>query len=57
MSWPTSPPVWVGNCAQIDRVPECSDAIDQMIWDKHGLPLLFKGTDFSQTDIACVIKR
>lgn len=24
--------------AQLDRVPERSDAIDPLTWDKHGLP-------------------
>jgi antitoxin VapB len=39
--------------AQLDRVPERQLAFDPLEWDEHGLPLLFKGNDFSQTDIAC----
>ena len=50
---PDTPSRMTALLAQLDRVPERKDAFDPLEWDEHGLPLLFKGNDFSQTDIAC----
>ena len=38
--------------AQLDRIPDRPDATYPLPWDEHGLPLLYKGAHFAETDIA-----
>jgi hypothetical protein len=46
----------VARLAQLDRIPDRPDATDPLPWDERGLPLLFKGEDFAETDIARAVE-